>query len=142
MTYGADSVQSETRVAIWQDPRDRVCIAVGDGQPLSLDRDSARILPEIILGAADAAVDAVENGNVTVATLWQEGPALRVGINTRERYTNRRTGAEGPRAPLVELSVRGVELSMHAADAAATAHRLGRYAVRPYVRKTHDHDGV
>lgn len=141
MTYGADSVHSDKAVAIWQDPRDRVCIAVGDGQPLSLDRDSARILPEIILKAASRAVEAVESGRVTVETLWQEG-SFRVGIDTRGRYTNRRTGKPGPRVPLVEIAIRGAGVSLHPADASATAHRLGRYAVRPYVRKTHEHDGV
>lgn len=141
MSYGAANVHAKSQVAIWQDPRDRVCVAVGAGQPVSLDRESARTLHEFILKAARMAVDACDNGNVTVATIWQEGPH-RVGIDTRTRYENLRTGERGPRCPLVELVVHGEAVALHAGEAAAAAHRLGRYAVRPYVRKTSKHDGI
>ena len=141
MSYGAGNVPTKSQVAIWQDPRDRVCVAVGDGQPVSLDRDSARILHAFILKAARLAVDAGANGNVTVETIWQEGPH-RLGIDTRERFKNQRTGERGPRRPLVEIVVHGESVTLHAGEAAAAAHRLGRYAVRPYIRKTSKHDGI
>lgn len=141
MSYGAANVPAKSQVAIWQDPRDRVCVAVGAGQPVSLDRESARILHAFILKAARMAVDAGANGNVTVETIWQEGPH-RLSIDTRERFKNLRTGERGPRCPLVELVVHGEAVALHAGEAAATAHRLGRYAVRPYVRKTSKHDGI
>ena len=141
MSYGAANVPAKSQVAIWQDPRHRVCVAVGDGQPVSLDRDSARILHAFILKAARLAVDAAANGNVTVETIWQEGPH-RVGIDTRGRFKNQRTGERGPRCPIVEIVVHGESVTLHAGEAAAAAHRLGRYAVRPYVRKTSKHDGI
>ena len=141
MSYGAANVPAESQVAIWQDPRDRVCVAVGAGQPVSLDRDSARTLHAFILKAARLAVEASDIGDVTVATIWQEGPHS-VGIDTRERFKNLRTGEPGPRRPLVEIVVHGESVTLHAGEAAATAHRLGRYAVRPYVRKTNKHDGI
>ena len=141
MSYGAANIPAKSPVAIWQDPRNRVCVAVGDGQPVSLDRDSARILHAFILKAARMAVEAGTNGDVTVATIWQEGPH-RLGIDTRKRFKNQRTGERGPRCPLVELVVHGESVALHAGEAAAAAHRLGRYAVRPYVRKTNKHDGI
>ena len=141
MSYGAANVPAESQVAIWQDPRNRVCVAVGAGQPVSLDRDSARVLHAFILKAARKAVDAADNGNVTVKTIWQDGPH-RVGIDTRERFKNQRTLERGPRRPLVEIVVHGESVTLHAGEAAAAAHRLGRYAVRPYVRKTSKHDGI
>ena len=141
MSYGAGNVPAKSRVTIWQDPRDRVCVAVGNGQPMSLDRDSARILHAFILKAARKAVDAADNGDVTVETIWQEGPH-RLSIDTRKRYKNQRTGERGPRCPLVEIVVHGETASLHAGEAAAAAHRLGRYAVRPYIRKTNKHDGI
>ena len=141
MSYGAANVPAKSQVAIWQDPRDRVCVAVGDGQPVSLDRDSARILHAFILKAARLAVDASDNGNVTVETIWQEGPHS-LGIDTRGRFKNQRTGERGPRCPIVEIVVHGKGAELHAGEAAAAAHRLGRYAVRPYVRKTSNHDGI
>ena len=141
MSYGAANVPAESQVAIWQDPRNRVCVAVGAGQPVSLDRDSARVLHAFILKAARKAVDAADNGDVTVKTIWQEGPH-RVGIDTRERFKNKRTLERGPRRPLVEIVVHGESVTLHAGEAAAAAHRLGRYAVRPYVRKTSKHDGI
>ena len=141
MSYGAANVPAKSQVAIWQDPRDRVCVAVGDGQPVSLDRDSARILHAFILKAARRAVDASDNGDVTVETIWQEGPH-RLGIDTRGRFKNQRTGERGPRCPIVEIVVHGEAAALHAGEAAAAAHRLGRYAVRPYIRKTSKHDGI
>ena len=141
MSYGAANVPAESQVAIWQDPRNRVCVAVGAGQPVSLDRDSARILHAFILTAARMAVDAADNGNVTVETIWQEGPHS-LSIDTRERFKNQRTLERGPRRPIVELVVHGESVTLHAGEAAAAAHRLGRYAVRPYVRKTNNHDGI
>ena len=141
MSYGAANVPTKSHVAIWQDPRDRVCVAVGDGQPVSLDRDSARILHAFILKAARMAVDAGDAGDVTVATIWKDGPHS-VGIDTRERHKNQRTLERGPRRPIVEIVVHGEAVALHAGDAAAAAHRLGRYAVRPYVRKTSKHDGI
>ena len=141
MSYGAANVHAKSRVVVWQDPRDRVCVAVGDGQPVSLDRDSARILHAFILKAARMAVDAGDNGDVTVATIWQEGPHS-LGIDTRKRFKNQRTGERGPRCPLVELVVHGETATLHAGEAAAAAHRLGRYAARPYIRKTDNHDGI
>lgn len=141
MSYGAANVPAKSQVAIWQDPRNRVCVAVGAGQPVSLDRDSARTLHEFILKAARMAVDACDNGDVTVATIWQEGPH-RVGIDTRTRYENKHTGEPGPRRPIVEIVVNGEAVALHAGEAAAAAHRLGRYAARPYIRKTNKHDGI
>ena len=141
MSYGAANVPTKSQVAIWQDPRNRVCVAVGDGQPVSLDRDSARILHAFILKAARRAVDASDNGDVTVETIWQEGPH-RLSIDTRGRFKNQRTGERGPRCPIVEIVVHGEAAALHAGEAAAAAHRLGRYAVRPYVRKTSKHDGI
>ena len=141
MSYGAANVPAKSQVAIWQDPRNRVCVAVGDGQPVSLDRDSARILHAFILKAARRAVDASDNGDVTVETIWQEGPH-RLSIDTRGRFKNQRTGERGPRCPIVEIVVHGEAAALHAGEAAAAAHRLGRYAVRPYVRKTSKHDGI
>ena len=141
MSYGAANVPAESQVAIWQDPRNRVCVAVGDGQPVSLDRDSARILHAFILKAARKAVDASDNGDVTVETIWQEGPH-RLSIDTRGRFKNQRTGERGPRCPIVEIVVHGESVALHAGEAAAAAHRLGRYAVRPYIRKTNKHDGI
>ena len=141
MSYGAANIPAESQVAIWQDPRNRVCVAVGAGQPISLDRDSARVLHAFILKAARKAVDAADNGDVTVETIWQEGPH-RLGIDTRGRFKNQRTGERGPRRPIVEIVVHGESVALHAGEAAAAAHRLGRYAVRPYIRKTDKHDGI
>ena len=52
-------------VTVWQDPRDLVCIAAGDGQPVSLTRDEARELHNVILApcaSANADLAANETG--------------------------------------------------------------------------------
>lgn len=135
-------------VSVWQDPRDRVCIAVGDGQPISLTRDEAGELHKVILGTCEAAnADIEADAPPRAVTLWQ-GPGFAVGIDTSKRFVNKTTKAMGRRLALVTITIRGVNADLSTTDAAATAHKIGRYAVRPYVRKTvevdftNGHDGV
>lgn len=141
MTYGADSIVGEAKIVIWQDPRNRVCIAIGDGQPVSLTRDGAKFMHNMMLKACQVAVQKADAGDVTCATVWEQGP-FRVGYDTRSRFHNKKTREQGPRVPMLSLSIHGVDAVIHAGDGAAVAHRLGRYAARPYVRKTVTHDGV
>lgn len=123
-------------VTVWQDPRDLVCIAVGDGQPISLTRDEARGLHTVILRACEEAnADLEADAPARAVTVWQ-GAGLAVGIDTSKRFVNKATKAVGARLAFISISVRGVHADIPAADAAATAHKIGRYAVRPYVRKT------
>lgn len=123
-------------VAVWQDPRDLVCVAVGDGQPVALTRDEAHELHRVILAACEAAnADLAANETGCAVTVWQ-GPDLAVGIDTTRRAVIKKTGAVGRRLTLVSITVRGVTTDLHPADAAGAALKIGRYAVRAYVRKT------
>lgn len=135
-------------VTVWQDPRDLVCIAVGDGQPVSLTRDEARELHNVILAACQAAnADLAANETGCAVTVWQ-GPDLEVGIDTTRRYVNKATKAVGKRRAFVSITIHDVAAYLIPADAAGTALKIGRYAVRAYVRKTveldphHGNDGV
>ena len=129
-------MNEQSAVAVWQDPRDLVCVAVGDGQPVALTRDEARELHHVILAACESAnADLAANETGCAVTVWQ-GTDLAVGIDTTRRHVIKKTKAVGRRLALVSITVRGVTTDLHPADAAATALKIGRYAVRAYVRKT------
>ena len=126
-------------VVVWQDPRDRVCVAVKDGQPISLSRTEARDLSETIERAANLARERVAQGILTCFHVAVE-PRIRTGVDTRQRGVDK---DGNPRhIPLVTLEVRGETAICRTAAAAAIASKIARYAARPYVRKTATHDGV
>lgn len=135
-------------VAVWQDPRDRVCIAIGGGHPVSLDRTAARELCEELVRASKRATADAAQGKARRATVYARSDAtVKVYTDTSRSYVHKRRDlkAKAPAGPMpmVVLEVQGEQTTQHAMDAAATAHKIGRYATRPYVRKVQGvHDGV